>query len=378
MTNKRIYLSPPHMSGLEKDYIQEAFASNWIAPLGPHVDTFEQEIAAYAGVGGAVALNSGTAAIHLALKYLGVARGDRVYCSSLTFAASVNPVLYEGGEPVFIDSEPESWNMSPLALEKAFHYANKEKWLPKAVIVVDLYGQSADMQPILELCGKYKVPVVEDAAEALGADCRGGKCGTFGEFGIYSFNGNKIITTSGGGALLSDNEEALKKVRFWATQARDPARHYQHSEVGYNYRLSNVLAGIGRAQLKVLEQRIEARRKIFEKYYEALSSIEGLNFLPEASFGRSNRWLTVMTVNSKILKTSPNQLMDALAQGNIESRPVWKPMHLQPLFKDCLYFSHADQSISDDLFYQGICLPSGSSLSEIEQDMVIECIKKTL
>jgi len=377
--NNRIYLSPPHMSGYEEEYIKEAFASNWIAPLGPNVDQFEKEMAEYAGVKAAVALSSGTAGIHLALRLLGIGRGDVVFCSTLTFIASVNPVLYLGGIPVFIDSEPESWNMSPNALEKAFWWAEKEGYLPKAVIVVDLYGQSADMDRLREICERYKVPVVEDAAEALGAAYKGRKCGSLGDFGIYSFNGNKIITTSGGGMLLSDDEEAIAKARFWATQARDKALWYQHSEMGYNYRMSNILAGIGRGQLRVLEERVEARRRVFLRYQEMLGDIEGVSFMPEASFGRCNRWLTVMVLDREKVGVSPVELVCRLEEENIEARPVWKPMHLQPLFADCMYFTHEEGiSISDQLFNSGVCLPSGSSLSIDDQQRVIQIIRRKL
>lgn len=379
MHDKRIHLSPPHMSGLEEKYIAEAFETNWIAPLGPHVDAFEQELADYVGCKGAVALSSGTAAIHLALRLLGVGQGDRVFCSTLTFAASANPILYQGGEPVFIDSEPDTWNMSPQALQRAFHDAEKEDRLPGAVIVVNLYGQSADMDPILEICNKYDVPVIEDAAESLGATYKGKASGTFGRFGIYSFNGNKIITTSGGGALVSNDTKALDKARFWAAQARDPARHYQHSELGYNYRMSNVLAGIGRAQLKVLEERVQARRAVYKRYHQALSAIEGLGFMPEASFGRSNRWLTVLTVDPRKCKVSAVDIIEALAQHEIESRPVWKPMHLQPLYGKCRYYTHYERkSVSDEMFEHGICLPSGSNLAADEQECIINLIQKCL
>jgi pyridoxal phosphate-dependent aminotransferase EpsN len=274
---QRIYLSPPHMGEYEQQFVADAFASNWIAPLGPHVDAFEREMADYAGMNGAVALNSGTAAIHLALRYLGVKTGDTVFCSSLTFIGSANPILYLGAEPVFIDSEPESWNMSPLALERAFADASNTGKMPKAVIIVNLYGQSADYERLLPLCEQYDVPVIEDAAESLGATYHGKASGTFGQFGIFSFNGNKIITTSGGGMVMSDDVEALEKMRFWATQARDPARHYQHSELGYNYRLSNVLAAIGRGQLRVLDERVNACRHVFERYVQGFHGFKVLN-----------------------------------------------------------------------------------------------------
>lgn len=376
---KRIYLSPPHLGAYEQEYVAEAFATNWIAPLGPHVTEFERELAGYVGIKGAAALSSGTAAIHLALRLLDVGPGDLVFCSSLTFIASANPILYQGAEPVFIDSEPESWNMSPAALERAFLASEKTGKLPKAVIAVSLYGQSADLAPIMAICKRYGVPLVEDAAEALGATYQGKACGTFGEFGIFSFNGNKIITTSGGGMLISNNLEAIEKARFLATQARDPARHYQHSQYGYNYRLSNVLAGIGRGQLKILDEHVLARRAVFERYDQAFSSIEGLELMPEADFGRSTRWLTVLTINPEKCAVTPLQLIDYLEDRNIEARRVWKPLHLQPIFEKCAYYSHRpDKSVSDGLFMNGLCLPSGSNLTEEEQSLVIKCVKDCL
>lgn len=374
--DKRIFLSSPHMSGHEQEYITDAFNTNWIAPLGPNVDAFEKETAAYVGVNGALALSSGTAAIHLALKLVGVSAGDEVFCSSLTFAASANPIMYERAIPVFIDSEPESWNMSPIALRRAFQDATQRKRLPKAVIVVNLYGQSADFAPLLEICNEYDVPIIEDAAESMGANYKGKNSGTLGRFGIYSFNGNKIITTSGGGMLLSNDVKALAKARFWATQARDPAPYYQHSEVGYNYRMSNIAAAIGRGQLKVLAERVEARRMVFQRYYDALSPLAGIRFMPEAGFGRSNRWLTVMLVDTDKTGKTPAQLMEELARENIEARPVWKPMHLQPIFSECRYYRHGDESISDELFIKGLCLPSGSNLTLEEQQRVIGVLRR--
>lgn len=375
----RIFLSPPHMSGLEETYVKEAFASNWIAPLGPHVTAFEKEVAAYAGVKGALAVSSGTAAIHLALRLLGVGQGDIVFCSSLTFIGSVNPVLYLGATPVFIDSEPNSWNMSSVALDKAFKWAQKAGKMPKAVVIVDLYGQSADYDALLRICNRYGVPVVEDAAEAMGSTYKGKACGTLGKFGVYSFNGNKIITTSGGGMLLSDDEEALTKALFWATQARDKAPWYQHSEMGYNYRMSNIVAAIGRGQLTVLEERVKARREVFKRYKEALGDIPGVGFMPEASYGQANRWLTVMTLDSNYTSITPMQIIKTLEAENIEARPVWKPMHLQPLFADNMYFTHEEEiSVSDRLFDRGVCLPSGSSLTIEEQQRVIDCVKRCL
>jgi pyridoxal phosphate-dependent aminotransferase EpsN len=373
----RIYLSPPHMTGREMDYIKDAFDSNWIAPLGPHVDAFEKEVAAYTGVKAALALSSGTAAMHLGLKLLGVGSGDTVFCSSLTFSASANPIVYQGATPVFIDSEPRSWNMCPVALNRAFEAAEKSGKLPKAVVVVDLYGQSADYDPILKICDHYGVPILEDAAEALGATYKGKKCGSLGKLGVFSFNGNKIITTSGGGMLLSDDEAMIAKARFWATQARDPASHYEHSEIGYNYRMSNLLAAVGRPQLAEIEARVEKRRKIFDRYQEALGSIPGVDFMPEAPFGRANRWLTVMTLDPEITGLKPMDVIDELSQSNIEARPVWKPMHLQPVFKDIPFFS-AEEGLDNakKFFDTGLCLPSGSSMTDGDQDRVISIVKE--
>jgi pyridoxal phosphate-dependent aminotransferase EpsN len=373
---KRIYLSSPHMSGNEQKYINQAFETNWIAPLGPNVDAFEKEMATYVGVSEAVAVSTGTAAIHLALRLLNVGRGDKVFCSSLTFVASANPILYQGAEPVFIDSEPETWNMSPQALERALSDAYIEGDLPKAVIVVHLYGQSARMDEIVELCNQYNVPIIEDAAESLGSSYKERASGTIGKFGIYSFNGNKIITTSGGGMLISNDVEALRKARFLATQARDPAPHYQHSEIGFNYRMSNLLAGVGRAQLEVLEDRVESRRLIFERYYNELHDLPGVQFMPELMKTRSNRWLSALTIESLDAK---NNLLDTLAEENIEARPVWKPLHMQPLFKGLRYYPHdKNYNVSEELFNLGICLPSGSNMEEEDQFRVIKCVKNSI
>ncbi|MGG1635371.1 aminotransferase class I/II-fold pyridoxal phosphate-dependent enzyme [Paenibacillus sp. NRS-1760] len=373
---KFIYLSPPHMSGNEQKYIHEAFATNWIAPLGPHVDAFEKEMAAYAGVKDAVAVSSGTAAIHLALRLLHVKKGDFVFCSSLTFVASANPILYVGAEPVFIDSEFDTWNMSPQALQRALEKANQEGNLPKAVIVVHLYGQSAKMDEIIALCDQYEVPIIEDSAESLGSSYKEKKSGSFGKFGIYSFNGNKIITTSGGGMLVSDDEEVLRRARFLATQARDAAPHYQHSDMGYNYRLSNLLAGVGRSQLEVLDERVIARRNIFDRYKRELGDLPGLQFMPELENTRSNRWLTTITLDLQESGISVHYLLEAFGKAKIEARHVWKPLHLQPLFKANTYYSHEDGiNVSEQLFETGICLPSGSSMSEDEQSRVINCIQ---
>lgn len=379
MGQKRIYLSPPHMSGNEQKYINQAFEQNWIAPLGPNVDAFEQQISEYAGVKSAAAVSSGTAAIHLALQLLGVGRGDTVFCSSLTFAASANPIVYQGAEPVFIDSEPDTWNMSPDALGEALEDAKQCGKLPKAVILVHLFGQSAKLDEIMELCNEYNVPVIEDAAESLGTTYKGKQTGSFGDFGIYSFNGNKIITTSGGGMLVSNDEEAIRKARFLATQARDPAVHYEHSQLGYNYRMSNILAGVGRAQLEVLDERISARRSIFKRYKEALGHIAGITFLPDFDDAIPNCWLTALTIDQELTGVTYLEIIKALEDENIEARPIWKPLHLQPVFAGTKYYSHSkDQSISEMLFEKGLCLPSGSSMTEEEQDRVISIIKGVL
>ncbi|WP_280524591.1 DegT/DnrJ/EryC1/StrS family aminotransferase [Sutcliffiella horikoshii] len=360
-------------------YVQEAFQTNWVAPLGPNVDAFEKEIASYVGVNDAVAVSSGTAAIHLALSLLGVEKGDTVFCSTLTFVASANPILYQGAEPVFIDSEPDTWNMSPEALQNAFIDALVQGKLPKAVIVVNLYGQSAKMDEITDLCNHYGVSLIEDAAESLGSFYKGKPSGTFGEFGIFSFNGNKIITTSSGGMLVSNDKNKTNQARFLATQARDQAVHYQHSKMGYNYRLSNILAGIGRGQLEVLAERVEARRAIFERYYDELSPLPGFYFMPELEGTRTNRWLTALTINEEEAGVTVQELLGQLAENNIEARPVWKPLHLQPLFTSATYYPHSNEvSISDVLFNKGICLPSGSNLTEEEQFRIINIIKESM
>ncbi|PEU09363.1 MULTISPECIES: aminotransferase class I/II-fold pyridoxal phosphate-dependent enzyme [unclassified Bacillus (in: firmicutes)] len=370
---KRIYLSSPHMSGNEQKYIKDAFDTNWIAPLGPNVECFEKELASFVGARDAVAVSSGTAAIHLALQLLDVQKGDTVFCSSFTFVASANPIVYLGAEPIFIDSEPETWNMSPKALEHALYDADKEGKLPKAVIVVHLYGQSAKIDEILSLCNKYNVPIIEDAAESLGSTYKGKASGTFGKFGVYSFNGNKIITTSGGGMLVSDDIDALKKARFLATQARDSAPYYQHSQIGYNYRMSNILAGVGRAQLEVLEDRVRTRRYIFERYYQELSNMPGFHFMPELENTSSNRWLTTLTVDEKEAGISIESLLKSLAEENIEARPAWKPLHMQPLFEGGKYYPHGND-VSKQLFEKGICLPSGSNMLDEDQQRVIQVI----
>lgn len=371
----QIYLSSPHMGVEEENFVAQAFASNWIAPIGPNIDAFEAEMANYAGIKHSVALSSCTAALQLAMALLDIGPGDRVFTSSLTFVASNNAILYQGAEPVLIDSEPNTWNLSPQALQRAFEEAEREGHLPKALMVVHLYGQSADMDPIMALCDHYGVPIIEDAAEAVGATYRGKACGSMGLMGTYSFNGNKIITTSGGGMLLSEDEKLIEKARFLATQARDPAPWYQHSQRGYNYRMSNILAGIGRGQLKVLEERIAARRRNFDIYQEALADIDAINWMPEPDFGRATRWLTAGTLK----RHSPEHIIQALADESIEARHVWKPMHQQPLFSDCRFYPHeAKTDVSGRLFETGICLPSGSNLSTDDLERVIDVLKKQL
>lgn len=356
----RIYLSPPHMSGREQAYLDEVFASNWIAPLGPQVDAFEEEFCRVVGAPYALALASGTAALHLALLEAGVGPGDEVPVSTFTFSASVNPIVYLGARPVFIDSEPLSWNMDPALLAEAVEARARAGHLPKAVVVVHLYGQSANLDAILEICRQHEIPLIEDAAEALGATYRGKAPGTFGRAGIFSFNGNKIITTSGGGMLVSADERLIAHARKLSTQARDPAPHYQHSEIGYNYRMSNVLAAIGRAQLEVLPQRVARRRAIFDAYVRGLGDLPGLGFMPEAPWGCSNRWLTVITVDPARFGADRETLRQALEAENIESRPTWKPMHLQPVFGQ---YEALGGAVAEALFDHGLCLPSGSSLT---------------
>lgn len=366
------------MGGREKQYVEEAFVTNWLAPLGPNVDAFEQEMAKYLSAAGALAVNSGTAALHLAILLIGIKPGDEVFCSSLTFIASVNPIAYQGGTPVFIDSDPETWNMSPQALRQAFNDRLRTGKLPKAVVIVNLYGQSANYAELKAICDAYSVPVIEDAAESLGAVYQGKASGTIGAFGILSFNGNKIITTSGGGMLISNNLQAIAKARFLSTQARDCAPHYQHSEMGYNYRMSNILAGIGRGQLQVLDDRVKTRRAIFARYREELS-LPGIEFMPEYGGNFSTHWLSALTIDPAVTGISASDVIKKLSAENIESRPIWKPMHRQPVFRGYDYYPHEKGfSVSDRLFAQGLCLPSGSSLSEADQTMIIGIIKDLL
>ena len=375
--NKRIYLASPHMGELEQVFVKEAFDTNWVAPLGPNVNNFEKEIAEYVGIKHASALVSGTSAIHLAIKLVGIKPRDIVFCSSLTFAASCNPIIYEGAEPVFIDSEYESLNMSPIALKNSFKAYSEKGKLPKAVIVVHLYGQSANMDEIMAICNEYNVPVIEDAAESLGATYKGKQTGTIGKYGIYSFNGNKIITTSGGGMLVSNDEEGIKKSKFWATQARDNERYYHHTELGYNYRMSNVVAGIGRGQLRVLDERIAKKKYIYEKYKEAFKDIADIEMANVCEYGEPNYWLSVALLNTESM-VKPLDIILALEEENIESRHIWKPMNMQPFYEKYDFFKDNDNkdiSVGEDIFNRGICLPSDTKMSDEEINRVIRIVK---
>ena len=370
--DKKVFLASPHMSkeGYEQEYVKEAFDTNWIAPLGANVNNFEKELAEYVGVGHAAALSSGTAAIHMGLHALGVQKGDIVFCQALTFSASANPIVYKEATPVFIDSEYETWNMDPKSLEKAF-----EKYTPKAVIVVHLYGIPAKMDEIMKICQKHNVPILEDAAESLGATINGKQTGTFGKFGAFSFNGNKIITTSGGGMLVSDDEERIAKVRFWATQSREKFRYYEHKEIGYNYRLSNISAGIGRGQLKVLDERIAEKTGIYNTYKEGFKNIKEIQMQPYMQNSKPNFWLSAIILD-KDSKVTPLQIIEALEKENIESRPIWKPMQLQPVFADRDFITlNESGSVSEDIFSRGVCLPSDTKMTREEQAKVIEIIK---
>lgn len=373
MTRPRILLSPPHLGELEQHFLAAALESNWVAPVGPQIDAFEREFAETVGAPFAVALSSGTAALHLALREVGVGPGDTVFVSTLTFVASVNPIVYLGATPVFIDSERSSWNMDPALLEEALASHARRGKLPKAVVLVHLYGQTADVAPIAAACARYGVALVEDAAEALGATYRGRAAGTFGRCGIYSFNGNKIITTSGGGMLVALDETLVAHARHLATQARDPAPHYQHHEMGYNYRLSNLLAAVGRGQLRSLETRVLARQLNFAFYASTLGELPGLDFMPEAAWGRHTRWLTCLTINAREFGADRDTVTRALETANIESRPVWKPMHLQPLYAHC---ERIGGEVAEDLFARGLCLPSGSSLSTAELERVANAVRR--
>ena len=373
MDRKRIYLSSPTMHGDEQKYVQEAFDTNWVAPLGPNVNAFEKEMADYTGCGYAAALSAGTAAIHLALKLLEIDDGDIVFVSDLTFSATCNPITYEKATPVFIDAEPDTWNMSPEALRRAF-----EKYPePKAVVCAHLYGTPAKIDEIMAICTEHNVPFIEDAAESLSSTYKGRHTGTFGKYGIYSFNGNKIITTSGGGMLVSKEEEAVKRATFLATQARDPARHYQHSQIGYNYRMSNITAGIGRGQLLHLEEHKAHKKAIYEQYKEAFSDIPEITMNPLNPDGDANCWLSCMTI-ARGSKVTPDTIMDALEEINAESRPIWKPMHLQPVFADCDFIAHNvdGSSVGEDIFNRGLCLPSDIKNTPEDMELIINIVRK--
>ena len=373
MEKKRIHLSSPTMHGDEQRFVQEAFDTNWIAPLGPNVTALEQEMAAYTKAPHTVALSAGTAAIHLALKLLDIGPGDVVFVSDLTFSATCNPIVYEGAAPVFIDAEPDTWNMSPQALERAF----KKYPHPKAVLCAYLYGTPAKIDEIMEICEKHQVPYIEDAAESLSSTYKGKHTGTFGRFGIYSFNGNKIITTSGGGMLVSEDKEAIEKALFLATQARDPARHYQHSHIGYNYRMSNVTAGIGRGQLLHLEEHKALKQAIYKRYQTGFADIGEIGMNPMNPDGDANNWLSGMLI-AKGSSVTPDQIMDALAQENIESRPVWKPMHEQPVFAACDFIAHQEDgsSVGSDIFARGLCLPSDIKNTDEDMELIIGVVRK--
>lgn len=375
MADSRVYLSSPTMHGEEQKFIQEAFDTNWVAPLGPNVDSFEREMAQYTNCGYAAALSAGTAAIHLALRILGVKEGDVVFAPGLTFSATCNPIVYEHATPVFIDSERDTWNMDPKALEKAFaKYPH-----PKAVVIVHLYGTPAKLDEIMEICARHKVPIIEDAAESLSSTYKGKHTGTFGKIGIYSFNGNKIITTSGGGMLVAAEEAITKKATFLATQARDPARYYQHSQIGYNYRMSNITAGIGRGQLLHLEEHKQLKKAIYEKYAEAFADIPEITLNPLNPDGDANCWLTCMTIDREC-EVTPDRVMDALAEHNIESRPIWKPMQLQPVFAENDFITadgnHGSEgSVSEDIFNRGLCLPSDIKNTSQDMEKIISIVR---
>ncbi len=372
-TQERIYLSPPDIGAAEEAYVKEAFDTNWIAPLGPNVDRFEEAFAARVGARAAAALSSGTAALHLALRLAGVGQGDEVLVSTLTFVASASPIVYLGATPVFVDAERRSWNLDPDLVAQELEERAARGRLPAAVVVVHLYGQCADLDRLKAICDRYEVPLVEDAAEALGASYKGQSPGAFGQSGIFSFNGNKIITSSGGGMLVSNDEQLVEKARFYATQARESAPHYEHRELGYNYRMSNVVAGIGRGQLESLDAKVEATRGHFEAYREAFADLEGIEWMPEAPWGEHSRWLSCLTIDAEAAGVDREALRETLVAANIEARPVWKPMHLQPVFEDA---PRVGGEVAADLFERGLCLPSGSGMSEAQRGRVIEVFRR--
>jgi dTDP-4-amino-4,6-dideoxygalactose transaminase len=377
MTHKnvpvRVYLSPPYLDGAERELLLQAFDSNWITTLGPQVDAFENDICAKLGIGHAAALSSGTAALHLALLLLEIGAGDEVICSDLTFAASANVIAYVGASPVFIDCDPETWNLSPALLAEELRQREKSGRLPKAVIIVDLYGQCADYERLLKICAAHNLPIIEDAAEALGASYQGKAAGRFGVMGVFSFNGNKIITTSGGGMLVSDNPEYVRRAKFLSTQARDPAPHYQHSQIGYNYRLSNLLAAVGRGQLARLEAKIARRKEIKSFYKDALGGMRGIEFMPGASYGEPNHWLTVILITPELFGADREAVRLALEAENIEARPVWKPMHMQPVFRMC---RTRGGEVAEEIFRNGLCLPSGNNLSADDLNRIVSIIRR--
>jgi dTDP-4-amino-4,6-dideoxygalactose transaminase len=370
--NNRLYLSPPHVDGQERVLLLQAFDSNWITTLGPHVNAFEMEVCEKIGIKHAAALSSGSAALHIALHMLGVHHGDEVICSDLTFAASANAIVYLGAHPVFIDSDLATWNIDPGLLLEELESCAKVGRLPKAAIIVDLYGQCADYARIQEFCRRFQIPIIEDAAEAIGATYDGNAAGKFGVMGLFSFNGNKIITTSGGGMLVSDNEEHIRRAKYLSTQARDPAPHYQHSQIGYNYRLSNILAAIGRGQLARLDAKMERRKEINSYYRKSLDDLPGIEFMPIADYGKPNYWLTVILINPDNFGVDREAVRLALEAENIESRPIWKPMHMQPVFAGCRIRGGA---ISEDLFARGLCLPSGNQMTNEDLERVVSVIR---
>jgi pyridoxal phosphate-dependent aminotransferase EpsN len=377
-SNKRIYISPPSLSGNEIKYVTSAIESNWIAPAGPDITLFENDIAGLIGVSNAVGVSAGAAAIHLCLIYLGIKEGDNVFCSDLTFAGSCNPIAYLKATPAFIDSDEDSWNMSPIALEKAFVSAVKNNKMPKAVIIVDLYGQSAKFDELLEICNRYHVTVIEDSAEALGASYKGKKCGSFGKYSIFSFNGNKIITTSGGGMIVSDDKSALDKMKYLSTQAKLPFYHYEHTEIGYNYRMSNICAVLGKAQIEGLRHKIQRRHEIYDFYKQSFSDIP-VQMMPIFAGSEPNYWLSVFTID-KSSGVSPIKILETLNEHNIESRPIWKPMHRQPVFKGCEFFDvrmdeDKTKCVSESIYERGLCLPSGNAMTLEEQQSVIDIVK---
>lgn len=371
---ERLFLSPPHIGGQELEYVKAAFASNYVAPLGPMVDKFEEEFSSYTGIQHCLALSSGTAAMHLALRELGVEAGDLVISSTLTFMGSVSPATFLGATPVFVDSDDESWNMDPALLAEELASQARSGRIPKVVIVTDLYGQCADLDAIKQVCASYEVPVVVDAAEAVGATYKGRHAGKGAAAAIFSFNGNKILNTSGGGMLASDDADLIAHARKLSQQAREPLPYYEHHEIGYNYRLSNILAAIGRGQLAWLDDRVNTKRRIFEAYQEALGSLPGIAFMPECTTGRCNRWLSVMLIDAEEFGATPEELRLALEAENIESRPVWKPMHLQPVFRGCQV---RGGEVSERLFKQGLCLPSGTAMTDADIERVITAIRSS-